>query len=333
MNNEPALSDSIRGKRLHRDLAAQVVSQFDSRHFDDAVLTAFKVVEERLRKVVGQPGYSARKLIETAFNPTTGTLNDSSSLGGQIEGRYFLFRGAFQSYRNSPAHGFPNWNADEAFDLVVLANRLLIILEDAHQRHAAKQYMDASVQPMQYRHGGHEEAAPFMLDSDNDGESEVIIARYDTRKPLTIYDLRHGMMQPADVEALNDDLTYEIIEGLTVADVDNDGLNELVCLIGWATSTGLLIYKFDDGRYEVMRHRPLDGVVDFPVFIEARIVDYETDGQLEIVSEPWWSVPDELRPEGTDPNAWGRVRYVWRWVRAEDLFELVHRELLYIGGR
>lgn len=64
---------NLRGKNLHPDMARRVVARYTSGHYEDAVLSAFKVVEERLRVITGKLDARVMDLLHETLNPTTGT--------------------------------------------------------------------------------------------------------------------------------------------------------------------------------------------------------------------------------------------------------------------
>ena len=69
---------------------------------DEAVRTAFVLLEERLKDATGQDGMTGSKLADYAFNATNGPL--SKHIGQtpvEREGLRELFAGAFKLFRNS----------------------------------------------------------------------------------------------------------------------------------------------------------------------------------------------------------------------------------------
>lgn len=181
------------------------------------------------------------------------------------------------------------------------------------------------------------EVGPLLYDVNGDGKRELIVPTNDGRL-IEIYKIDGDKLEHIDSES--PDISPPYFENIGLIDIDNDEAKELVCYIAWTAGSGLVFYKQVNGTYIVLHG--IDGITNERVtcFIDARIEDYDSDGRLEIISEPWYEVPEDLVPDNilqTDPipdkNPWGRVRYVWRWSQEKGFFELLERTLLYIGGR
>lgn len=100
--------------------------------FDEAVRSAFVLLEERLRKAVNKEGLTGTQLANYAFNPTDGLL--SKHLGrnqSEREGLRELYSGAFKLFRNPTAHGVVGYDAAEGKAIIGLVNLMLKILERA----------------------------------------------------------------------------------------------------------------------------------------------------------------------------------------------------------
>jgi uncharacterized protein (TIGR02391 family) len=98
--------------------------------FDEAVRSAFVLLEERLRKAVGGEGMTGTQLANHAFNPTSGAL--SKHLGrdqAEREGLRELYSGAFKLFRNPTAHGVVGYSAAEGKAIISLVNLMLKMLE------------------------------------------------------------------------------------------------------------------------------------------------------------------------------------------------------------
>lgn len=328
------LEDAIlaaRGWSFHHEIVRRALDQYRAGHYDDAVLAAFKAVEEHLRSIINVSDGTGQKLVDTSFHPVTGLLIDPLALPAALEGQYLFFKGAFLRYRNPQAHNFVGLTQAEAFDLVVLANRMLITIEHAQQLRRAQQIQGATLPQIDLRRNSYLEPGPYLLDCDNDGESEIIVPEGSDGAPFKVFDVVGNRTRRAEVEPLG----YEgFVEDIIVGDVDNDGLQELVCVLGWTANTGLVFYKFRNGRYEVLRkdHRQSDMTEN--IFPDAHLADYDEDRNQEVISVPWEAVPEDLIPPDHDRSwTWGRVRYVWRWNRSRDQFDLLQRELVRFGGR
>ena len=98
--------------------------------FDEAVRSAFVLLEERLREATGKEGMTGTRLADYAFNASSGPL--SKHLGrrqSEREGLRELYSGAFKLFRNPTAHGAVRYDAAEGKALVSLVNLLLSILK------------------------------------------------------------------------------------------------------------------------------------------------------------------------------------------------------------
>lgn len=100
--------------------------------FDEAVRSAFVLLEERLREAIKKEGTTGTNLANYAFNPADGPL---AKLLGQTqserEGLRELYSGAFKLFRNPTAHGVVDYSADQGKAIISLVNLLLIILKRA----------------------------------------------------------------------------------------------------------------------------------------------------------------------------------------------------------
>lgn len=81
----------------------------------------------------------------------------------------------------------------------------------------------------------------------------------------------------------------------------------------------LLVYKYRNGRYEVLKKDPqaATGTQGGFAFFRAYVGDINDDGQVEVVSEP--KVSGALPPP---------VRYVWKWSEEEGVFTFLYEEEL-----
>lgn len=121
------------------------------------------------------------------------------------------------------------------------------------------------------------------------------------------------------------------VEDVILVDIDHDGKQEIMWARGWGESaTALEFYRHQNSQYH-----PLAREDGGSVFVDARVVDYDHDGKLEIASEPFGTIPRDLLPpdyvEGE--RDLGRIRLVWKWSLRKQAFEIILREFLYIGGR
>jgi uncharacterized protein (TIGR02391 family) len=98
--------------------------------FDEAVRSAFVLLEERLRKVVDKEGITGTQLANYAFNPTDGPL--AKLLGhnqSEREGLREFYSGAFKLFRNPAAHGTLSYDASDGKAIIGLVNMMLGMLK------------------------------------------------------------------------------------------------------------------------------------------------------------------------------------------------------------
>jgi uncharacterized protein (TIGR02391 family) len=102
--------------------------------FDEAVRSAFVLLEERLRKAVNEEGMSGTQLANFAFSPTKGPL--AKHLGSdqaEREGLRELYSGAFKLFRNPTAHGVVGYTAAEGKAIIGLVDLLIKMLKRAEE--------------------------------------------------------------------------------------------------------------------------------------------------------------------------------------------------------
>jgi uncharacterized protein (TIGR02391 family) len=102
--------------------------------FDEAVRSAFILLEERLRKAVGEDRMTGTQLANHAFNATNGPL--AKHLGrsqAEREGLRELYSGAFKLFRNPTAHGVVGYSDAEGKDIIGLVDLMLKMLRRAEE--------------------------------------------------------------------------------------------------------------------------------------------------------------------------------------------------------
>jgi uncharacterized protein (TIGR02391 family) len=102
--------------------------------FDEAVRSAFVLLEERLREAVNEEGMTGVQLANHAFNPKNGLL--AKHLGrtaSEREGLRELYSGAFKLFRNPTAHGVVGYSAAEGKAIIGLVDLMLRILKRAEE--------------------------------------------------------------------------------------------------------------------------------------------------------------------------------------------------------
>jgi len=98
--------------------------------FDEGVRSAFVLLEERLRKAVGEEGMTGTQLANYAFNPERGPL--AKHLGhtpAEREGLRELYSGAFKLFRNPTAHGVVGYSPAEGRAIIGLVDLMLKMLK------------------------------------------------------------------------------------------------------------------------------------------------------------------------------------------------------------
>jgi FG-GAP-like repeat len=244
-----------------------------------------------------------------------------------------FFRSAFLAFRDRRAHEFVNTDADEAFDLIVLANRLLLIIEQGQQQSqtqlASPDFSYDRVSSLLRAYLSVPENAeygpkPVFLDADNDGEPELLIpgglltSNRERGEAFRVFKNVGETNQQIGVE--EGDYSFPAHD-ILLADVDNDGHHEVVCTtrVGVGYNNVLLVYKYRNGRYEVLKKDPqaATGIHEGFAFFNAHVGDINDDGQTEVVSEP--KLSGALPPP---------VRYVWKWSQEEGVFKFLYEEEL-----
>lgn len=321
-------STTLRGKNLHPDLAQRVLSLYNTEHYSEAVLNAFKVIEERLRAITGKHDADRRQLLKETFNPTTGTLHKPKAWQSERQGIYSFIEGAFLTFRNPPAHRFVETDAEEAFDLIVLANRILLLIDERHAGWATRPKEVAPPETanptllglLRNFYRSTESDDIWILDTDNDDSDEIVMPSYANDGQIIRIDhwnsktgFVDGILQPVEPSFAATDVV--------MADVDNDGQPEIVCTALAAYHSLTLFYKYTgDYKYELLTKDPdtasMEGLKS-PWFLNASIVDFDQDGQIEVISEP--------RQEGYLPSP---ARYIWRWNKEALFFEVAIIEQL-----
>jgi uncharacterized protein (TIGR02391 family) len=116
---------------LHSSIADKVWLDLVRGDLADAVFTAFRAVEEAVRK---EGDYTDAEigvdLMRKAFNPNDGPLTDMQQEKGEREALSHMFAGAIGSYKNPHSHRTVTiTDPREAQEMVVHASHLLRIVE------------------------------------------------------------------------------------------------------------------------------------------------------------------------------------------------------------
>ena len=108
---------------LKPELLQRCGSLIHTGKFDEAIRSAFVLLEEQLRNAVNQDGMTGTRLANYAFSPENGPL--AKHLGRtqqEREGLRELYAGAFKMFRNPTAHSFIGYDADEGKAILYLVN-------------------------------------------------------------------------------------------------------------------------------------------------------------------------------------------------------------------
>ena len=101
--------------------------------FDEAVRSAFVLLEERLRKAAGQDGMTGTRLANYAFKEDGPLAKRLSHKVGEQQGLRELYSGAFRLFRNPTAHGIVNYSPEEGKAIIGLVDLLLGMIKRAEE--------------------------------------------------------------------------------------------------------------------------------------------------------------------------------------------------------
>lgn len=124
-------SRNIPKATLHPRIAEKVWAAFIRAEFDTAVFQAMRAVEVYVREAGGYTdGDLGTALMRKAFHEDDGPLTDKTVEKSERQARSALFSAAIGSYKNPHSHRDVDIdNADEALEIVLLANHLLRIVD------------------------------------------------------------------------------------------------------------------------------------------------------------------------------------------------------------
>lgn len=114
---------------MHPDIASSVYPMFLRGDYDTAVFQAFKEVEVAVRSAarLGNDRLGCQ-LMREAFNPKNGPLTDTQEILGEQVALMELFAGAIGYFKNPGSHREVELTAIEAAEAIMLASRLLRIV-------------------------------------------------------------------------------------------------------------------------------------------------------------------------------------------------------------
>jgi len=124
---------------LHSAIADKVWLNLARGDLDDAMLVAFRAVEEAVRSAGGYtPSDVGTKLMRKAFDKDGGPLADMSQDEGEREALAHLFAGAIGSYKNPHSHRTVSLtDPRDAQEMAMLASHLLRIVDDRATKRAS----------------------------------------------------------------------------------------------------------------------------------------------------------------------------------------------------
>lgn len=99
--------------------------------FDEAVRSAFALLEDRLRAAINKDGMSGTNMANHAFNAEGVLAKRLRHTKNERDGLRELYSGAFKLFRNPTAHGVVGYGEAEGKSIIGLVNLLLIILDRA----------------------------------------------------------------------------------------------------------------------------------------------------------------------------------------------------------
>jgi uncharacterized protein (TIGR02391 family) len=115
---------------IHPTIASSVYPMYLRGDYDTAVFQAFKEVEISVRNAarLGNDRLGC-PLMRDAFNPKTGPLSDTKEVPGEQTALMELFAGAIGYFKNPGSHREVELTAIEAAEAIMLASRLLRIVD------------------------------------------------------------------------------------------------------------------------------------------------------------------------------------------------------------
>lgn len=101
--------------------------------YDEAVRSAFVLLEERLREMMGEEGMTGSNLANAAFTKDGPLAKHLGKNISEREGLRELYSGAFKVFRNPSAHSAVGYDSSDGKDIISLVNLLLRILKRAEE--------------------------------------------------------------------------------------------------------------------------------------------------------------------------------------------------------
>jgi len=126
------LSVDLQSLLSRDDLRSKVREDFYSGEFESAVIKAFKMVEEAVRRRAGlTPNEHGRDLFARAFSKSSPILkHPEAQTQGELESLFFLMAGAYGWFRNPPSHRTVTYaDPQQAAQVLAFANLLLDMID------------------------------------------------------------------------------------------------------------------------------------------------------------------------------------------------------------
>ncbi len=116
---------------LHPKIIERCQSLFDNEHYDDAIFTAMKTVEEELRSRTSLRATDIGSDLITKVFKSEPPLLVYSQVNAEQDSAYFLFRGAMGTFKNPLSHRFlDTTDPNKTFECLALASLLLRMLDE-----------------------------------------------------------------------------------------------------------------------------------------------------------------------------------------------------------
>jgi uncharacterized protein (TIGR02391 family) len=123
---------------IHPTLRGDALEAFWRGSYDVAVFTAYRDVEVAVRDAGALPATRIGvQLMADAFNPTGGPLRDANIPNAEQVAMMNLFQGAIGLFKNPNSHRYVQVDAKTAAELLILASRLLSMVDARAQQPVA----------------------------------------------------------------------------------------------------------------------------------------------------------------------------------------------------
>ncbi len=130
-NNKVIEEFSFSIEDLHEDILLKCKDHFLNKKYDDAILNALKLIEDRVReKGKYEDSDIGVKLMQKAFNPSRTPFSIADNKG-EIAGWMNLYQGVIGALKNPQSHRFVDLdNPFETFQILVFASYLLSFVDN-----------------------------------------------------------------------------------------------------------------------------------------------------------------------------------------------------------